>query len=132
MSIVRRISYSNILKAAREVWGCQSTADKIAKETFEIITKTSEEKLDFYSGKSSRAILGGLFYLLGIKYAAVKTQKEVAVKLYTTDVTIRYSYRRWLEAFSDFFQDVIVKLENENHGCSPHNISSKMRNQFEY
>jgi hypothetical protein len=75
------------------VWENQATAKKIATEAFEIITNTSG-KFRFFNGKSSRSILSGLFYLLGFRYNAVRTQKEIAVQLITTDVTVRDSYRR--------------------------------------
>jgi hypothetical protein len=122
LSIIKRISYSKISKAATEVFGYQSTSDKIAHEAFEVLTKTSEKNRSFFMGKSSRAILGGLFYLLGIRHNVVKTQKEVAVNLGTTDVTVRDSYRKWLEAFPDFFHDVISKFEEcKEARCSLYN-----------
>jgi hypothetical protein len=35
---------------------------------------------------------------------------KLAEKLDTTDVTIRVSYRKWLEEFPDLFSDVVDKI----------------------
>jgi transcription initiation factor TFIIIB Brf1 subunit/transcription initiation factor TFIIB len=89
-------------------------AEKIASSALEIITIANKSNFAFFSGKSSRGLVGGLFYLLGFRYDAVKKQKELAGQLGTTDVTIRASYRKWLEEFPDLFSDVIDKIANSN------------------
>jgi transcription initiation factor TFIIIB Brf1 subunit/transcription initiation factor TFIIB len=90
-------------------------AEKIAADALEIITNAHKSKFAFFSGKSSRGLLGGLFYLLGFRYDAEKKQKELAEKLGTTDVTIRASYRKWLEEFPELFADVNDKITNNNN-----------------
>lgn len=99
-----------VLAAAHTVWIDRSIADKVALETVQIINQTYKRKFAFFNGKSSRCLVGGLFYLLGYRYGAVKKQNELADRLGTTDVTIRVSYRRWLEMFPDLFLDVIGKF----------------------
>ena len=110
MSELRRISSDEVSAIAHTVWLDKLIADTIASETSRIINQTYTRKFAFFNGKSSRCIVGGLFYLLGFRYDAIKKQNELADQLGTTDVTIRLSYRRWLETFPDLFLDVINKF----------------------
>jgi hypothetical protein len=110
MSLLNRIPMEEVLAAAHSVWGDNSIADKVALETVQIINQTYKRKFTFYNGKSSRCIVGGLFYLLGYRYNGVKKQNELADCLGTTDVSVRLSYRKWLETFPDLFTDVIEKF----------------------
>jgi transcription initiation factor TFIIIB Brf1 subunit/transcription initiation factor TFIIB len=114
LNIPDRLS-SEVATAARAVWSDQILAEKIASSASELITNANKSKFSFFSGKSSRGLLGGLFYLLGFRYGAEKKQKELAEKLGTTDVTIRASYRKWLEEFPDLFTDVKDKITNSNN-----------------
>jgi transcription initiation factor TFIIIB Brf1 subunit/transcription initiation factor TFIIB len=101
---------SEVIATAKTVWSDQIIAEKIAASALEIIAIASKSNSAFFSGKSSRGLIGGLFYLLGFRYDAVKKQKELAAKLGTTDVTIRASYRKWLEEFPDLLSDVSDKI----------------------
>jgi len=74
------------------------------------MNQTYIRKFAFFNGKSAKSIVGGLFYILGFRHDAVKKQNELADQLGTTDVSIRVSYRKWLETFPDLFLDVIAKL----------------------
>jgi CRP-like cAMP-binding protein len=114
LSIPDRLS-SEVVAATRAVWSDQVLAEKIAASALELITKANKSKFAFFSGKSSRGLIGGLFYLLGFRYDVEKKQKELAEKLGTTDVTIRNSYRKWLEEFPDLFSDVSGKITNNNN-----------------
>ena len=114
MSITNRLS-SEVIAAAKTVWLDQVIAEKIASSALEIIADANKSNFAFFSGKSSRGLIGGLFYLLGFRYDAVRKQKELAEKLGTTDVTIRASYRKWLEEFPDFFADISDKIINNNN-----------------
>ena len=96
--------------AAHAVWFDKSIADKITWETVRIINQTYTRKFSFFSGKSSKCLVGGLFYLLGYRYDAIKKQNELADTLGTSDVSVRVSYRKWLETFPDLFLDVIGKF----------------------
>lgn len=96
--------------AAHAVWFDKSIADEITWETVRIINQTYTRKFSFFSGKSSKCLVGGLFYLLGYRYDAIKKQNELADALGTSDVSIRVSYRKWLETFPDLFLDVIGKF----------------------
>jgi transcription initiation factor TFIIIB Brf1 subunit/transcription initiation factor TFIIB len=115
MGILNRISPEEVMAAAKTVWHNQLIANAISQETVDIITKTHKRKFSFFTGKTSRGLVGGLFYLLGYKYDAAKNQKELADRLGTSDVTIRSSYRNWLEEFPDLFQDVIGKLAQDQN-----------------
>ena len=115
MDILRRLSPEEVAVAARTIWPNQLIANAISDETVGIIVKTHKRKFSFFNGKTSRGIVGGLFYLLGYKYDSVKNQKELADRLGTSDVTIRSSYRNWLEEFPDLFQDVIGKLAKDQN-----------------
>ena len=101
------------MAAAKTILPNQLIAHAISQETVDIIMKTHKRKFSFFTGKTSRGLVGGLFYLLSYKYDAVKNQKELADRLGTSDVTIRASYRNWLEEFPDLFQDVIGKLAQD-------------------
>ena len=114
LSILNRLS-SEVTAAAKTVWSDQVIAEKIASNALEIISNANKSKFAFFSGKSSRGLISGLFYLLGFRYDAVKKQKELAEKLGTTDVTIRASYRKWLEEFPDLFVDVSAKIADNNN-----------------
>jgi transcription initiation factor TFIIIB Brf1 subunit/transcription initiation factor TFIIB len=113
VSILNRLS-SEVTVAAKIIWSDHVIAEKIAASALEIIADASKRNFAFFSGKSSRGLVGGLFYLLGFRYGAVKKQKEIAEKLSTTDVTIRASYRKWLKEFPKLFSDVRDKIVNSN------------------
>lgn len=103
-----------VLAAAHTVWSDTIVADQVALSTMEIISKTYSRKFVFFNGKSSKSLVGGLFYILGFKYDVPKKQRELADKLSTTDVTIRSSYKQWLETFPDLFLDVLAKLAQDS------------------
>lgn len=96
--------------ATHSIWSDKLIADKMAQDVVKIINHAYKRKFVFFNGKSAKCIVGGLLYILGYKYDAVKKQRELADKLGTTDVTIRASYRQWLETFPDLFLDVIGKF----------------------
>jgi hypothetical protein len=110
MNILRRIPANEVSAVAHSVWVDNLIADAVALEVIQIINQAYSRKFSFFDGKSSRCIVGGLFYLLGFRHDAVKKQNELAYKLGTSDVSIRISYRRWLETFPDLFTDVIDKF----------------------
>jgi len=114
MSLIKRISQDEVSNAAHALWLDTSEADAITFETLKIINQTYCRKFSFFSGKSSRRLIGGLFYLLGYRYDVIKKQYELADHLGTTEVTIRESYRMWLESFPDLFLDVISKFASNN------------------
>jgi transcription initiation factor TFIIIB Brf1 subunit/transcription initiation factor TFIIB len=107
---MERISFDNLLDTAQIIWSNKTTVHKVAADSYSILTKVQGRKITFYSGRRAKALVGGLFYLLGFRYNDVKKQNELAYKLGTTDVTIRKSYREWLISFPDLFADIIGKL----------------------
>lgn len=110
-----RISLEEIVIAAKAVWPNRIVANAIGEETMDIMMKTYKRKRSFFAGKTSRGLVGGLFYLLSYKYDVVKNQKQLADRLGTSDVTIRASYRDWLEEFPDLFGDVVTKLAQDQN-----------------
>ena len=68
----------------------------------------------FFNGKSSKFIVGGLFYLLGFRHNAIKKQRELADRLETNDVTIRVAYRQLLKEFPDLFLDIMGKFAEDD------------------
>ena len=108
--IFQRIPVEEVKAAAHTVWVDSEIADQIALETIQIINKTYNRKFSFFNGKKSKSLVGGLFYLLSYRYDAIKKQMELADKLGTSDVSIRISYRLWLETFPDLFMDIIGKF----------------------
>ena len=121
LSDVEHITHSirkvqEISVAAHVLWPNKKTSEKIITDAVKIINKVCKKKFSFYNGKSSKCLVGGLFYLLGFRYCDPKKQREIAVVLQITDVSIRLSYRKWLKEFPDLFQDVITKFADlERH-----------------
>jgi transcription initiation factor TFIIIB Brf1 subunit/transcription initiation factor TFIIB len=111
---MEKVSLEELHAAAQLVWADSKTAKEIAIQAYIILNQVKERKPTFYSGRRATALVGGLFYLLGFRVNSVKKQYEIAAKLDITDVTIRASYRKWLIAFSDLFDDVIDKLAQDN------------------
>ncbi len=114
MSILKRIPMEEVVAAAHLTWSNEVIADAISVEAVEILSKTYQRKFSFFNGKSSKNLVGGLFFLLGFRHGAPKKQRELADKLGTTDVTIRMSYKLWLKTFPDLFMDVMAKLAQNN------------------
>jgi hypothetical protein len=94
------------VSAARTVWVEEEIADGIASDAWRILAETSRLDPVFFCGKASKCILGGLFYVLGFRFRSVKTQKEIADFLCTTEVSVAKSYKAWLEKFPQCFADV--------------------------
>jgi transcription initiation factor TFIIIB Brf1 subunit/transcription initiation factor TFIIB len=115
-----RLSSKQVLSYSSIIWqDKQVTAKLIAAEASQIIQTVNKRRPTFFSGKSEKGLLSGMFYLLSLKNKAMKTQREIARSLNTTDVTVRASYRKWLKEFSDLFSDVPAKLaEDEKIGLS--------------
>jgi transcription initiation factor TFIIIB Brf1 subunit/transcription initiation factor TFIIB len=102
-----RLPAEEVFAATHLIWDKKEIADKIARETIEIIKSACHKKFIFFSGRREKWIIAGLFYLLGYRYNSPKKQIEIADLLGTSDFTVRDSYRRWLLAFPDFFEDVV-------------------------
>ena len=78
---LNRIS-GEVFAFAFKVWESDpSITNKIVLEALEIIKKTYVVKPAFYAGKSNKRIVGGLFYILSLKYKCSKTQNEIARKI---------------------------------------------------
>jgi transcription initiation factor TFIIIB Brf1 subunit/transcription initiation factor TFIIB len=103
-SNAKRLSSQKVLLYASKLWRDQSIAELIAAEASDIIRTVYQRQRIFFSGKSEKRVLAGIFYLLGIKNKAKKTQKQIALSLNTNDVTVRNSYRDWLDNFPEFFR----------------------------
>ena len=114
MNVLKRISFDEIFAATHTIWADKRMADQVAEEAFGIIIKTSRRKSAFFTDKSTKCFVGGLFYLLGYRYDSVKKQRELADRLGTSDVSIRTNYRQWLEEFPDLFLDVIGKFASDS------------------
>lgn len=64
--VLSRIGQESILSFAQKTWRNQhSAAEKIALEALNVICETYQTNPAFFSGKSAKGIVGGLFYLLG-------------------------------------------------------------------
>jgi hypothetical protein len=113
MILLRRITCEEVLAAARCVWLNQETADEIAADALKILAKASIINLRFFNGKAPKCFVGGLFYLLGYRYNAQMTQKEIADMLCTTEVSIRKSYKKWLNQFPQIFADIKMKMPRQ-------------------
>ncbi len=93
----------DMLLFAQKTWqDQQSVARSMASEALNAIYETYQTNPAFFSGRSAKGIVGGLFYLLGHCDGNVKTQKEIARSLGTTEMTIRASYRTWMKPFQSY------------------------------
>jgi hypothetical protein len=103
------LKVQEIMDAAYLLWPTRNIATKITTDTVKIINQVNKKKFSFCNGKSSKCIVGGLFYLLSFRYDDPKKQREIAVALQTTEVSIRSFYKKWLSEFPELFQDVTTK-----------------------
>jgi hypothetical protein len=87
-----------------------TTAESLTEETLKIIKTIHLENRIFFSGKSEKGFLSGLFYLIGIKNEAGKTQREITRKLNTNNVTARTFHRDWLNIHPELCME--TKLTN--------------------
>ena len=102
----KRLSSKRVSVAALAVWQNQvSVAADISARASMIIQTAYERKPTFFSGKSEKGILSGLFYQLAFNTANMKTQQEIASALGTTEMTTRASCRDWLNCFPELFRD---------------------------
>jgi hypothetical protein len=108
--IASRFSHRKILKQALKLWQDPAIAEPITEEASQIIKTIHLKNRIFLSGKSEKGLLSGLFYLLSIKNEARKTQREIARELNTNDVTVRTSYRDWLNIHPEL--SIETKLTN--------------------
>ena len=106
-----RFSHRKIMIQASKVWPDPATAKSLTEKALKKIKTTHLRKRIFFSGKSERGLLSDLFYLLGIKNEAGKTQREIARGLNTNDVTARTSYRDWLNIHPELCME--TKLTND-------------------
>lgn len=91
-----------IVASAHKIWQDQpSSAEALIAETLRIIDLAHRRNSIFFSGKSKKGIVGGLFYCLGSRLSLFKTQKEIARSLGTTEMTVRASSRAWQKQFPD-------------------------------
>jgi len=100
--------------AARAVWVDEEIADDIAKNALQILADTSKLNLRFFCGKAPKCILGGLFYILGFRFKAIKTQKEIADFLCTTEVSVAKSSKIWLQKLPQYFTDINNEKQSVN------------------
>lgn len=97
-----RIADRYIVASAHKIWQDQPlTAEAVASEALRIVDLAHRRNSIFFSGKSKRGIIGGLFYCLGSRLSPFKTQKEIARSLGTTEMTVRASSRDWQKQFPD-------------------------------
>ncbi len=114
MTIPKRISFEEVSATAHTVWANGAIAENVALDASKIINQISKRKHLFFNGKSSKFIIGGLFYLLSFRHHAIKKQRELADKLGTNDVTIRTAYRQLLKEFPDLFLDILSKFAEDD------------------
>lgn len=99
---LKRLSPEKVTVFASAIWRNQpSVVADVSTRASKIIQTAYRKKPTFFSGKSEKGILSGLFYHLGFNVGIVKTQREVALALGTTEVTTRASYRDWLKYFPE-------------------------------
>ena len=105
--ILNRIGKEEMLSLAQKIWQSQNqVATEIASEALTIIREKYEADPTFFSGKSVKGIAGGLFYLLGQRYGNLRTQRQIAKNLNTTEVTIRASCREWTESVQKHYRHI--------------------------
>jgi hypothetical protein len=71
---LRRFGEEDVLSFAQKTWqDQQSVARSMASEALNVLHETYETNPTFFSGKSAKGVVGGLFYLLGHCNGNVKT-----------------------------------------------------------
>lgn len=93
-----RVTYEDILECARKVWSNEDVATKMAEETRRLIKEIYKKDPVFFCGKSRKAIVGSLFYIIDQEGVS---QRKIAEAVETTEVAIRNNCKR--------FEDVGVK-----------------------
>jgi transcription initiation factor TFIIIB Brf1 subunit/transcription initiation factor TFIIB len=92
---------------------CQMpTSELMAREASQIICAVNERRRIFFSGKSEKGLLSGIFYFLCMKYKIARSKKEIACCLKTTEITVRFSYQSWIANFPDLFSEDVTNLNN--------------------
>jgi transcription initiation factor TFIIIB Brf1 subunit/transcription initiation factor TFIIB len=87
---------------ANKIWRDQpKTAETMSLKASKIIREAYRRNRLFFSGKSKRGVVAGLFYCLGRSLGSFKTQREIAKSLKTTEMTVRASSRDWSKQFPD-------------------------------
>ncbi len=110
--VAERLSFTKVLSFASMVWQDHPLiAELISTETSKIILVVHKRRKTYFSGKSKKRLLSGIFYLLGIRNKAVKTQREIARSVDTSEATVRASYRDWVTNFPDLFPDSYEHFE---------------------
>ena len=101
-----RITPELVLKMSLKIWeGDHQIARVIGKEASKLIQKSYGLNKCFCSSRSSKTILSGLFYLLGIRRDSWKSQEELARKIEINPISIKESIQRWIETFPQLFPD---------------------------
>ena len=124
---IERITHSlrkvqEIMAAAHLLWPNKKTARKISEDAVKIINHVYKKKFSFGSGKRFSCIVGGLFYLLGFRYDDPKKQREIAIVLQITDVSLRASYKKWLQDFPELFQDIKAMIKDQEFGSQYYHV----------
>ena len=105
--LANRITDAYVAASAINVWiGQLEKAEKITKKALEIVDLAYGRNSLFFGGKSEKRIIGGLFYCLGLSLGYFRTQRQIALGLGTTEITVRASSRDWQNQFPD-----LVKCE---------------------
>jgi transcription initiation factor TFIIIB Brf1 subunit/transcription initiation factor TFIIB len=98
----KRLSPERVRDFASAIWQNQpSIAADVSTRASKIIQVAYEKNPTFFSGKSEKGILSGLFYHLATNVGSMKTQQKVALALRTTEMTIRASCRDWVKYFPE-------------------------------
>jgi hypothetical protein len=100
-----RLSSAKVLSYASTIWQDHPLmAELMATETSQIFRTIHKRRQNYFSGKSQKRLLSGIFYLLGIKNKAIKSQQEIARCLSTSEATVRVSSRDYMVNFPDLFR----------------------------
>jgi hypothetical protein len=108
--ILDRIGKEEIIVLTRKIWqGQNKIATEIGLETLVVIREKYEADPTFFSGKSAKRILAGLFYLLGQRYRNARTQRQIAIGLGATEVTVATSCHEWAEPLQQHYRQMKTK-----------------------
>ena len=113
--------------AARTIWNPE-TADDIAANALQVLVNASRINLRFFNGKTSASLLGGLFYILGYRYYAIRTQHQIAEKLGTSEASVRKSCKNWFKTFPFLFTDVTGKINTISSRIQEKAVCKKYEN----
>jgi transcription initiation factor TFIIIB Brf1 subunit/transcription initiation factor TFIIB len=113
---LRQLTLIDVLNYSTKIWKRQEPlAEAVASETVRVIRKAHAKLPSFFWSEGRKWVLGGLFYLVGRKMNAAKTQKQIARCLDTNEMTVKNSYLEWVGHFPELWPEIAEHPKEKNN-----------------